>query len=289
MENKMNRNFNEWLAKFKRSIAGYDYYVDFKKVYKNVASLKIELNILNSLIGSMDIENGFYTLLKTYPTVLRAIPLLLAIREKEIFIIDGVKTSIFNFEKMNYSEEEYGTFMKKSGLFDLLQNHIINNLYDYALGIEVGLDSNGRKGRGGDLMEDIVEKFINEAAFEKGIDYFKEMTLRDIEIKWNTNLSAMSADDTSTKRFDFVIKKPSMIYLVETNFYTSNGSKLHETARSYKSLALSSKQCEGVAFVWITDGKGWNSARNNLKETFDVMEHIYNINDLENGAIKKLL
>ena len=43
------RNFNEWINKFKESIADYKYYVDFEKVYRNVDSIKIELNILNSL------------------------------------------------------------------------------------------------------------------------------------------------------------------------------------------------------------------------------------------------
>ena len=40
---------------------------------------------------------------------------------------------------------------------------------------------------------------------------------------------------------------------------------------------------------FLTDGKGWVSARNNLEETFDVMEHIYNIKDLEDNVIKKLV
>ncbi|UKI38633.1 MAG: type II restriction endonuclease [Clostridiales bacterium] len=31
--------------------------------------------------------------------------------------------------------------MRQTGLFDLLENHIINNLVDYATGVETGLDS----------------------------------------------------------------------------------------------------------------------------------------------------
>lgn len=48
----MKRNFNEWLSKFRLSISGYDYYVDFNKVVDNVEKVKVELHILNSLIGS---------------------------------------------------------------------------------------------------------------------------------------------------------------------------------------------------------------------------------------------
>ena len=90
------------------------------------------------------------------------------------------------------------------------------------------------------------------------------------------------------KRFDFVVKTSNMIYGIETNFYGSGGSKLNETARSYKTLALETDTIDGFTFVWFTDGKGWTSARNNLEETFDVMEHIYNIKDLENGIINEV-
>ncbi len=84
---------------------------------------------------------------------------------------------------MVYSIKGYIKFMRESGLFDLLQNHIINNLYDYVLGIEVGLDSNGRKNRGGHLMENLVESYIIKAGYEKNVNYFKETYLKDIEKK----------------------------------------------------------------------------------------------------------
>ena len=145
----MERKFDEWLGTFKKSIADYTYYVDFEKIYKNVDKVKVELNILNSLIGSKNIENEFQDILIKYPDTLSCIPLLLAVRSKEIFVKDEVREYLFNFNEMVYSINDYIRFMRESGLFDLLQNHIINNLYDYALGIEVGLDSNGRKNRGG--------------------------------------------------------------------------------------------------------------------------------------------
>lgn len=284
----MTRNFNDWLSKFKTSISDYTYYVDFDKIYKNVDKVKVELNILNSLIGSKNIEKDFQNILFKYPDTLKCIPLLLAVRSNEIFIKDEVKEYLFNFDKMIYSMDEYIKFMRETGLFELLQKHIINNLCDYVLGIEVGLDSNGRKNRGGHLMENLVESYIVKAGYKKNINYFKEMYLKDIEEKWNVDLSAMSGDDTSTKRFDFVIKTDNQIYVMETNFYSSGGSKLNETARSYKMLAQESKQVDGVTFIWITDGTGWIGARKNLKETFNELETIYNINDLENGILEKL-
>ena len=79
-----------------------------------------------------------------------------------------------------------------------------------------------------------------------------------------------------------------MVYGIETNFYASGGSKLNETARSYEKIAKDSKEIKGFKFVWITDGHGWKSARRNLKETFDVLDDLYCIKDLEDGAMKKL-
>ena len=284
----MARNFNEWLSKFKASISDYTYYVDFEKIYKNVDKVKVELNILNSLIGSKNIEEEFQNILIKYPETLECIPLLLAVRSREIFIKDEINEYLFKFDKMVYSMTDYIRFMKESGLFDLLQNHIINNLYDYVLGIEVGLDSNGRKNRGGHLMENLVESYIIKAGYKKDVNYFKEMYLKDIENKWNLDLSEMSGNNTSTKRFDFVIKTDKQVYVIETNFYSSGGSKLNETARSYKMLAQESKKVDGVTFIWFTDGTGWNSARKNLEETFNELETMYNIDDLENGILENL-
>jgi type II restriction enzyme len=282
------RNFNDWLSKFRSSIANYGYYVDFDKVHKNVDNIKVELNILNSLIGSKDIENEFEQLVTKYPETIKCIPILLAVREKEIYAIDGDGEFKYNFKQRNYSIEQYKVFMKKTGLFDLLENHIVYNLVDYVTGVETGLDSNGRKNRGGHLMEDLVESYIVKAGFIKNETYFKEMYIHEITEKWDIDLSAISNSGKMEKRFDFVIKTDNMIYGIETNFYASGGSKLNETSRSYKQLSQESDTINGFTFVWFTDGQGWKSARHNLEETFDVMEHIYSIDDLENGIVKEL-
>lgn len=290
----MSRNFKEWLSCFRDSIADYGYYIDFEKVYENVDSIKVELNILNSLIGSHDIEKDFRNLMGKYPEVLECIPLLLAVRAKEIYCQDenGGFVYDFDFKKVLKNKmidyERYAYFMKHTGLFNLLENHIINNLVDYVTGVETGLDTNGRKNRGGHLMEDLVESFIKNAGFIKNKTYYKEMYIHQITDKWGLDLSAISNQGKAEKRFDFVIKTDSMVYGIETNFYGGGGSKLNETARSYKTLALETETIDGFTFVWFTDGKGWVSARNNLEETFDVMKHMYCIKDLENGIISKV-
>lgn len=285
----MKRNFKEWLLTFRPCISDYCYYVDFDKVNSNVDSIKVELNILNTLVGSKNIEKDFEDVITKYSETLKCIPLLLAVRAKEISVTDAEGEYNFSFNKRNYSIEEYKMFMRKTKLFDLLENHIVSNLVDYATGVETGLDSNGRKNRGGHLMENLVESYIQKAGFIKNKNYFKEMYIHEIEQKWGINLSAISNQGKMEKRFDFVIKTDKQIYVIETNFYSSGGSKLNETARSYKTLAQEVTTINGVTFIWFTDGCGWNSARHNLEETFDVLDTIYNINDLENGILERII
>lgn len=210
-EDKNVRNFDEWLNKFRLSISGYDYYVNFAKVIENVKKLKIELSILNSLIGSKDIENEFENVITKYPETLKCVPLLLAVRNNEIYAQDEDGAFTYNFDQRNYSLKQYKVFMRKTGLFDLIASHLVNNLIDYALGVETGLDSNGRKNRGGHQMEKLVESYIKKAGFIKNETYFKEMYSADIENKWGINLSVLSDRKRARKRFDFVVKTNSMI------------------------------------------------------------------------------
>lgn len=283
------RDFNTWLASFRPSIADYEYYINFEKVFNNVNNIKVPLNILNSLIGSKNIETEFQKIMVEYPDTLRCIPILLAKRELDIMAMDEEGQIDFHFDKPNCTIEEYTKFMRKTGLFNLMENHIVNNLVDYVTGIETGLDSNGRKNRGGHLMENLVEKFLRKARLTKEETYFKEMNISEIENRWNIDLSAISNNGTVQKRFDFVVEGENTIYGIETNFYTSSGSKLNETARSYKNIAIAAKDMPKFKFVWITDGCGWYNAKNNLRETFDVLEYLYNISELETGIISEIL
>ena len=270
------RDFNEWLSEFRESISNYKYYIDFEKVFRNVDKIKVELNILNSLIGSKNIKEDFKNIISKYPETLKCIPVLLAVRSSEIYAIDFEGEYKYNFKNLNYSLEQYEIFMEKTGLFELIQNKIINNLLDYVTGIETGLDSNGRKNRGGHLMEDLVESFIYKAGFKKDETYFKEMYISQIQKKWGVDLSSVSNTGKTEKRFDFVIKTKKQIYVIETNFYASSGSKLNETARSYKTITKEIEEIDDVTFIWFTDGIGWKNAKNNLEETFDVLEHLFN-------------
>ncbi len=284
------RNFEDWLKSFTDNINNWNYYVNYNTAYENTASVKRQLALLNTLKGSANIEDEFRDLVKEYPECIKAIPLLLAVREDVIAITENDRRLDFNFRNMNYDVELYVEFMRKTGIFELLQSHVIGDLLDIGLGINIGLDSNARKNRGGDQMEDLVEFYIREAGFVLDISYFKEMYLHEVEEKWGYNLSSISADGVAKKRFDFVVKPigSEEVYICECNCYSSSGSKLNETARSFKTISLESKDVEHVHFVWFTDGAGWLKAKGNLKETFLVQEDLYNIADLKNGIIKEI-
>jgi len=178
--------------------------------------------------------------------------------------------------------------MRETGLFNMLQQPNRSSLYDYVTGVEIGLDSHARKDRGGEEMEKLVESFIKDT----GTEYYCQMTSSKIEKKWNIDLSTVKKAEKAkkaNKKWDFVVKTDKCIYAIEVNFYTSKGSKLNETARSYKMITEESKNIEKFKFIWITDGQGWFKAKNNLEETFDVLEDLYNIADLEHGVLKKIL
>jgi type II restriction enzyme len=280
----MARDFNEWLDTMTDSINGYDYYVNFSKVVENVKRHKHEFALLGTLIGEKDIEKEFRKLVAEYPKVLQCIPILLAVRKDTVHAEDGEGSYDFDFKYGSNSMDEYVMFCRKTGLFSLIRHHLVRDMIDYATGVEVGLDSNGRKNRGGHQMEDTVEKYI----METGVVYHKEMYLPEVEEEYGLDLSCFSSDGTSNKRWDFVVQgADGIIYLMEVNFYGGSGSKLNETARSYELLALKAREAEGAKFVWVTDGI-WRSARHNLEETFKVLPTLYNIADLRNGAFDRL-
>lgn len=282
------RNFNTWLETFSDCIYTYDFFTDFKKVYENINNIKVELNILNSLIGSQSIEQDFTNIVNKYPETLKCIPILLAIRQQEIIVNDTIGKHIINFKKFKNTDIKlYIKFMQETGLFDLLANSKIKSLQDYVTGVEVGLDSNARKNRMGKTMENLIESYIQHEGYKKNITYFKQVSIVNFDAKFGINLSSYTKTNAN-KKFDFVIKKDSNLYAIEVNFYNSQGTKLNETARSYKEIAIETKNIQNFSFIWITDGKGWLSSKNNLEDTFKHMEHLYNLKDIENGLFKKL-
>ena len=288
----MKRSFEEIMNSLKKSIAGFTYYTDFEKVYGNVEDVLISLNILNSLIGTSDkFDERFLDVIHKYPETLKAIPILVAFRTKngKVPVADENGDVIaFDFGTFSMEDDDYLLFMNKTGLKDLIANARITNLVDYVTGVEVGLDSNARKNRTGSIMEAIVLKYLQKESSDPK-EIMIQANKKDIIKKWGykelENINISEGKKEANKRFDFAINVDGIVFLIETNFYGSGGSKLNETSRSYEKLADDINSLEHYRFIWVTDGKGWKSARRNLEESYQHQLFLATLRDLETNFL----
>jgi type II restriction enzyme len=275
------------------SIRYWDYFVNWKKVIGNTKDLEIDLNILNYLIGKDNIEKEFAFLLKKYPQILRLIPVLLACREHKFKILTdlsmgNLEYEDFSFEeKKNLSDAEISKavcFAQKSGLLKIFKDKTVKNVVDYTIGIEVGLDSNGRKNRGGTAMEKIIENFVKEIYTSHRFNYIKEATADKVLEHWGLKLRV----DKSSRRFDFAVYNGKRLYLIETNYYGGGGSKLKSTAGEYKAL-YDFLTRDGHKFIWVTDGIGWMKTSRPLEETFNHIEYLLNLKMITKGLLEDVI
>ena len=275
------------------SIKYWDYFVNWPKVIGNIKDLEVDLNILNYLIGKTDIEKEFGYLLSKHPQILRLIPILLACRERDFKILTDVEEGNLEYEEFSFkppkalSSAEISKAVKfahESGLLEIFQNKIIKNVVDYTVGVEVGLDSNGRKNRGGTAMEKIVKTFVEELCERRGFEYMAQATSDKVREKWNLKLSV----DKSSRRFDFAVFNGKSLYLLEANYYGCGGSKLKSTAGEYKAL-FDFINRDGHKFIWITDGLGWHSTKKPLGETFNHIDYLLNLKMLSVGLLDDII
>ncbi len=288
-------NFENLKNSFQDSIFTWDYFTDFEKVKLNIKRVEKELNLLNYLIGKVDIENEFILLMKEYPQVRKALPLLIAVRAdklKEMPIITNLKTleaqnksDLFYGENIN--EEELLLFFRSSGLKDIFENKYIKNLVDYCFGVEVGMDTNGRKNRTGILMENLVGKYLETYCKENtNFSFIDQATKDKIKKAFNYDIEI----DKNSRRFDFALfnNNQNKLYLIEVNYYSGGGSKLKATAGEYQYLNdfLNS---QNLTLIWITDGTGWNTALRPLEETFNHNDYVINLDMLKNGILEEIV
>jgi type II restriction enzyme len=248
---------------------------------------------MNSLLNTGDdFDKRFISLIHKYPDVLKSIPILLAVRENKLPVLEKGNVEEYRFDKLSNEDESYLRFMDKTGLKELISKGKVKNLVDYVTGVEVGLDSNARKNRTGTAMETLVESYLTSIP---NLEVIRQASTKTIKEKFhfdgldNIKLSDGSYSKKAEKRFDFACQYDDVIYLIETNFYGSGGSKLNETARSYQELADQINKISGCQFIWITDGVGWRSAKNNLKESYEHQNHLLTIQDLEFDNLIKLI
>ncbi len=297
-ENKINSKnqeevFNYFFKTLKNTITSWDYFVNWSKVFVNVKNIEIELNILNYLIGKDDIENELKYLLKKHPSIAIAIPVLVACREKSFYLLLDFGYKEFTYKNYSFkkskelSDEEITNiieFSKESGFLNLIKKEKIKNLVDYLIGVEVGLDSNGRKNRTGTKMEGIIEFYVQEICKRCNYEYLVQATSSKIKEKWGINLTV----DKSSRRIDFSIYNGKFLYLIEVNFYGGSGSKLKSTAGEYKTM-FDYWINDGHKFIWITDGIGWNSTKLPLLETFNHIDYILNLDMVLKGILEEII
>ena len=281
----MKKDFDEFINNLQSSIKNYEYFVNWEKVFKNKDDAEIMLNTLNYILGKDNLEIEFKKLFEFDKKIVKVLPLLLAVREKNLDIFDESKNSYDQIDFINIDSDykKYYNFIKKTGLIKVFSKSGVKNLVDYALGIEVGLESNGRKNRGGVLMENLVENYVKKLCQNRGFKYIKQASSK----KMLDNLSHQSR--IANRTFDFMIMNPkSKKYkLMEVNFYNGGGSKLKAVCGEFDLLFSETKEL-GYELIWITDGKGWISSKNQLRDVYNKHENIFNVNDLENNILDKL-
>lgn len=266
----MPKDFDKFMSQLKETNQTLDFFCDFAKIAQNVDDIKLSLCMLNSLIGATDLRKGVETIWNRDPKTFSVMDILVAVRKRDRKkILDAVGNCV-RLESMFDTVDSIMVFLEETGLGDILQNQKIQNFVDYVFGIETGLDTNARKNRSGHIMEKTVARIFATA----GIPFRQEV----YSSEWPAITEVLGDDE---KRFDFVIKTTAKVYLIEVNFYSSGGSKLNEVARSYSDIAPKINAVEGFEFVWITDGIGWNSAKNKLQEAYGIIPSVYNLTSIQ--------
>ena len=265
----MSEQFKTFLSQLSETNATLDYFTDFKKIKGNVNKISIKLNQLNYLIGKENLSEAIQELFDENPKVFEVLDILIAVRKNKKAKTFNSNGDIVLLDTYFHTSKSILEYIEETGLGDIFRNKNITNLVDYVFGIEVGLDTNARKNRGGENMSKAVSLFFDKAE----IHYKKEVS--------NTVFPEIISLGADVKRFDFVIKTKKKTYLIETNYYNGGGSKLNETARSYSDVAPKINQYRNYEFVWITDGQGWLSAKNKLEEAYNIIPSMFNLTTLQ--------
>lgn len=262
----------------------YEYFVDWNKVQKQVAEVETELHLLDVLIGKSNIEAEAEHLFAKYPTVIKAVPILIAERNKDLTLLDRFTTTQYLESNIGFSEtsdpKEIARFLAKTGFLAMLEQSKIKSVVDYVTGVEVGLDSNGRKNRGGKAMELIIGALIDEMCRARSWRMMAEATKEKLKSKWGYEISIGKAN----KRIDFAVDTGEKLFLIETNFYSAVGSKLKATANEYRAVWNS----YGHPFIWITDGFGWKNDKS-LRDAYSNLDHIINIYMVQNRILELII
>jgi len=290
-----NGAFDDFFATIRPSMKLWDYFVNWNKVEQNTSQMAVYLDHLNSLLGSKDFDADFEALVFKHPDVVRGIPCLL-VRDgsnSQIYsIIEdlneiGEPDLVFDFSKPATTKDARELalqFVKRTGIIRLFSVGGVKNLVDFALGVEAGLDSNGRKNRSGKNMEKVVDSYLRRFTNSSSAEFISQAKAADIKRKWNFDVP----EDKAGRNFDFAISDGKSLILMEVNFYGGGGSKLKATAGEYQLLHRMLKS-KGINFVWVTDGDGWKTAKKPLRDAFDELDYLWNLNWLNRDYLSEII
>lgn len=290
--------FNYLIETLIDSIYTWDYFTDFKKSMENANLFDKELRELDTVLGlnKEELRQELIKIINENVKVKKALLLLVALRPvklKEAAVIDNFETLESTYKHELFTkrgsltkedEEQIILFFEQTGLEEFFINKEVSSVLDYCKGVEVGLDSNARKNRSGQTMESICERFVKEYCEKHGFEYIDQATSKKIKDIFGVDLKMDKID----RRIDFAIKTNQNLYLIEVNYYSGGGSKLKATAGEYKDLSDLLKG-QGYEFIWLTDGKGWNTAKAPLKETFEHNDYILNLSMIKDGILEEIV
>lgn len=267
----------------------HKFFVNWDKVRRKVNTLKHELNLLNSLIGSRDFDRELRQLLQNYPQVLVAVPILLALREDHLKVIEDFQeqdsdTVEYDFTNRALSARDIDSivgFFRKTGLRSFFKEMAARSIQDYVAGIEVGLDTHAHKNRSGVAMELVLKPLVSEMASDE-VKVLLQQKLGVLQSKFGIRTPRLLAE----RKADFIlVKGRERAVNIEVNFYAGAGSKPQEIVDSYiqrqQELAA-----VNIGFIWTTDGAGWKGQTNQISKGFEVMDCILNLHFARKGLLR---
>lgn len=267
----------------------FSYFCDWGKIKKHVEKYTYEINILNYLVGTVNVKEKLHEILKKNPETVKIIPLIIAVRDMDISVIKDPERPLetltkYDFSKKSLTDADIKTivsFCEKSGILELFSGFKIKDLRDYLLGVETGLDTNARKNRSGSAMESLITPILEKI---ENIEFISQKKFGKISDKnW-----IPVCDGLKARKFDYAIKSPKKCYNIEVNYYSGQGSKPQEIVDSYINRNNELKR-SNWGFIWITDGIGWKSGVNQLTKAFNEMDYVLNVSFAKMGLLQDIL
>jgi hypothetical protein len=284
---------------------GFNFYVNWERPATIVSQYNIELNTLNALVKNKNYDDDFKKIVKRFPTVINVLPALFALSKDErenlrkgkdvlkVVNIDALEEDLLEYrfnigEEENLTEEEidqYLDFTKKIGLKYLFTDLLEKHLVDYLIGCEVGLDSNGRKNRGGLAFELALEPIIVGIAEKYGIEVITQKQFKTL-VQKGFDIS----DDIASRKADFILIKDKTVMNIEANFFSGSGSKPEEIIDSYINRQGDLKN-NNIEFALVTDGKKcWgNEEKPQLLKGYRYLNYLLNFNMCKTGMLEEII